>query len=367
MKRMSASLVVFGLVASALAVAQRTAPRREASAASGTQRGSTVSGTTARAVTAAQAFLAALTPELRARAQLTLRPEIRSIWSNLPTGVVMQVGAKERNGVKLGELNAAQQQAALALVAATLSPSGYEKALDIVTADELLEQTSAPTRAPASAVRFGRAEYYVAILGQPSATGLWMVQFGGHHLALNVTLAGSANVLTPSHVGTQPAVYTFEGRTVRPLGDELDKALALMNTLTMDQQKLATLNYRVADTVLAAGQDGKVIQPEGIRASGLTAAQQAMLLDLAGEWVGIMDDSQASLKMVEIKANMSGTWFAWSGPVTREGGAYFRLQGPTVVIEYAPQASRDANGLPNHIHTIYRDPTNDYGAKLAGR
>ena len=123
----------------------------------------------------------------------------------------------------------------------------------------------------------------------------------------------------------------------------------------------------MADTVLAAGQDGKVIQPEGLRASALTAPQQAQLLDLASEWIGMLGDSQAAARMADVKANMADTWFAWSGPVTKEGGAYFRIQGPTLVIEYAPQASRDANGLPNHIHTIYRDPTNDYGAKLVAR
>ncbi len=237
------------------------------------QRGAVADGVTARAVAAAQAFLSTLDAQQRARAQMTLTPAVRQVWSNLPTGIVMQVGATARNGVKLGELNAEQQRAMLALVAAVLSPAGYQKALDIVMADEALERTSAPTRPAGNAVRFGRAEYYAAVLGTPSTTTVWMLQFGGHHLALNVTLSGGSNVLTPSHVGTQPAVYSLEGRTIRPLGDELDKGLALMASLTPDQLKQATLGYRVADTVLAAGQDGKVIQPEGLRAAALTAAQ----------------------------------------------------------------------------------------------
>jgi hypothetical protein len=331
------------------------------------QRGAVPDGVTARAVAAAQAFLATLDNQQRARAEIGLTPAARQIWSNLPTGIAMQVGATRRNGVRLGELNAEQQRAMLALVAAVLSPTGYQKTLDIVMADEALEQTSAPARPAGNNVRFGRAEYYAAILGTPSTTSPWMLQFGGHHLALNVTLASGSTVLAPSHVGTQPAVYSLEGRTVRPLGDELDKALALMASLTAAQQKQATLAYRVADTVLAAGQDGKVIQPEGLRAAVLTAPQQAQLLDLVSEWVGMLGDSQAAARMADVKANMSDTWFAWSGPTTRQGGAYFRVQGPTLVIEYAPQASRDAIGLPDHIHTIYRDPTNDYGAKLVTR
>ncbi len=90
----------------------------------------------------------------------------------------------------------------------------------------------------------------------------------------------------------------------------------------------------------------------------MTPAQQTMLLDLAHEWVGILNDEAATPRMAEIKGNLAKTYFAWSGPVTNGSAAYFRIQGPTLVIEYAPQ--RDVT----HIHTIYRDPTNDYGVKL---
>jgi hypothetical protein len=115
----------------------------------------------------------------------------------------------------------------------------------------------------------------------------------------------------------------------------------------------------VKDLVLGPREDGKVIQPEGIPGSELNASQQAMLLDLANEWVGILNDEGAAAKREEIKANLPRTYFAWSG-VTKNGGvAYYRIQGPTVVIEYAPQ-----QGDVDHIHTIYRDPTNDYGARF---
>ena len=111
--------------------------------------------------------------------------------------------------------------------------------------------------------------------------------------------------------------------------------------------------------MLGAGQDGRTIQPEGIRASALSAAQQAMLWDIAREWIGIANDAFAEPRMTEIKSHLNDTFFAWSGPTTNGSAAYFRIQGPTLVIEYAPQNSVD------HIHTIYRDPTNDYGAKIA--
>ncbi len=186
-----------------------------------------------------------------------------------------------------------------------------------------------------------------------------MLQFGGHHLAINLTMAGSQASMAPSLPAAQPATYTFEGRTIRPLGKENDKAFALINALDNSQRGQAILGYTVSDLVLGPGQDGRTIQPEGIRASALTAAQQTMLLDLVQEWTGIMNDAFAEPRMAEIRTNLPQTYFAWSGPTTNGSAAYFRIQGPTLVIEYAPQRSVD------HIHTIYRDPTNDYGAKFA--
>src|SRR5262249_8868320 len=166
--------------------------------------------------------------------------------------------------------------------------------------------------------------------------------------------------MAPSLPAAQPATYTVEGRTVRPLGNENDKAFALINALNAGERGQAVLNYRVADLVLGPGQDGRTIQPEGIRVSTLSSALQTMLVDLVREWVGIANDAFSEPRMAAIRASLPQTYFAWSGPTTNGSAAYFRVQGPTVVIEYAPQ-----QGSVDHIHTIYRDPTNDYGAKLA--
>ena len=167
--------------------------------------------------------------------------------------------------------------------------------------------------------------------------------------------------MTPSLPAAQPATYTFEGRTVRPLGRENDKAFALINALDEKQRGEAILGYRVSDLVLGPGQDGRTIQPEGLKGSALTPSQQTMLLDIVREWAGIMADAYAEPRMQEIRGSINDTYFAWSGPTINSSAAYFRVQGPTLVIEYAPQGSVD------HIHTIYRDPTNDYGAKIAKR
>lgn len=316
---------------------------------------------TPRVVAAANGFLATLSDAERTRATFEFAGSQRTGWSNLPTGIF------QRNGLRLGDMTARQREAALALVAAALSRSGYQKVVDIMNADEALKNRGGGRTGGRQGgggggrggIQFGADEYYLALLGTPSATAPWLIQFGGHHLAINVTVVGPNNVLTPSLPATQPARYVLNGQTIRPLGNENDKGFALVNALDAAQQKQAILNYQVKDLVLGPGADGKVIQPEGILASALNASQQALLLDVVHEWVGILNDEAAAAKMAEIKANLPRTYFAWSGPTTNGAVAYYRIQGPTVVIEYAPQ-----QGDVEHIHTIYRDPTNDYGAKF---
>ena len=347
-----ACLGVFVAVA-ANAPAQRTAapPAQSTAAADATNR----------IVAAAQAVLGTLDEAGRIKVQFPFENPQKTKWSNLPSGIF------QREGIRLADLTPAQRGAVDTLLSTALSADGYRKVTEIMRADGVLGRGQAGGRAggpPGGGggrggnLRFAEDEYFLTFLGTPSATAPWMLQFGGHHLAINLTLGGSQASMAPSLPATQPATYTFEGRTIRPLGDENDKGFALINALNEDQRKQAILGSRVADLVLGPGQDGRTIQPEGIRALALSAAHQTMLLDLVREWVGIQTDAFTEPRMAEIRANLPDTYFAWSGPTEPGSVAYFRIQGPTLVIEYAPQKSVE------HIHTIYRDPTNDYGAKF---
>jgi hypothetical protein len=315
-----------------------------------------VAQSTARIVTAANTFIATLDAKQRQSLSFAFDDQEQRVrWSNLPVRMV------PRKGLSLGELNPAQRSAAVALLTSALSRRGYEKVQEIMDGDEVLKAGTNPM--------FGKDLYFISILGAPSEKTPWLLQFGGHHLALNLTIAGPNGILTPSLTAAQPALYTLNGKTVRPLGQENDKAYALLNALDDTQKKQAILTYRVADLVLGPGQDGKTIQPEGLKASAMNDRQRAMLLDLISEWAAIVHDTAAAARMSEIKAGLADTWFAWSGPTTappgRNGTAYYRIQGPNLVIEYAPQ---QMGGDPSmHIHTIYRDPTNDYGRKLTAK
>jgi Protein of unknown function (DUF3500) len=311
-----------------------------------------------RIVSAATTFISTLDAAQRQRLLFAFDDEQqRARWSNLPTSFV------PRAGLSLKELNAAQRSAAMALVSSTLSGKGFQKVQEIMEGDEANKNNERNNP------NFGKDLYYISILGKPSEKDTWMLQFGGHHLALNITIAGELGVLTPTLTGAQPSLYTYNGKTVRPLGQESDKAMALLNALDENQRKQAILGYSVADLVLGPGQDGKTIQPEGMKASAMNDRQRAMLLDLISEWAGIIHESAAESRMAELKADINETWFAWSGPTTVIPGnniaAYYRIQGPHLVIEYSPQRMGGDPSL--HVHTMYRDPTNDYGRKRAGK
>jgi len=307
---------------------------------------------TARIVSAAQDVAHLLDAAGQKKVQFPFESAQRTKWSNLPSPM------SQRDGVRLADLTIPQRAAVMKLLTVALSREGYQKALEIMHGDEVLKQSSGGRGGPS----FGEDQYWLAFVGTPSTTTPWILQFGGHHLAINLTLSGSETSMTPSLPAVQPATYTVEGRTVRPLGDENDKAFALINALDAKQKSQAILPSRVADLVLGPGQDGRTIQPEGIRAAALTPQQQIMLWDIVHEWTGIVTDAYAEPRMTEIKSHLNDTYFAWSGPTTNGSAAYFRIQGPTLVIEYAPQ-----QGSVEHIHTIYRDPTNDYGARIAKR
>jgi hypothetical protein len=343
---------------------------------------------TTKAIAAADKFLQSLDDTLRAKASLDYDSAAnRARWSNLP-GV-------PRNGVRMGELTKEQRAAAMDLVAAVTSKEGYQKILDIIAGDDLLAQgggkgpkggkgkddkgkddkgkddkgkddfkgkdaksKGGKGKGGKGGGGFGFDNFFLAVLGKPSTKDRWLVQFGGHHLALNITVIGKDFVLTPTLTCAQPGTFERDGKTVRPLGIEVDTASKLMGTLNDAQRAQAILKPGVSDLQLGPGRDGVDLKAVGLKGADMTEEQRALLVDLAGAWVTILHESSSKPRMDQIKADIKETYFAWSGPTAPGSAAYFRVQGPTVVIEFAPQ-----QGL-THIHTIVRELGNDYGKKL---
>jgi hypothetical protein len=332
---------------------------------------------TKRIVAAATAFLSILDEDQHSAVQRPFTPQAKataahfkggqrgdvvftgeeyshSMWSNFPVSDV------PRPGLRLGNLTAGQRKAAMALIRVLLSDSGYQKVTEIMGSDQALADSGVSYAA-------GRDAYTLAIFGTLSVESLWMVQFGGHHLAINVTIRGEHAVLAPVLTGCMPAIYLEAGNRVRALAAENDKAFALLATLDDDQRKQATIDHSVSELVLGPGHDGETIAFAGERAANFNPKQQHMLFELICEWAGILNDIHAAPRLVEIRDGLAETYFAWSGPAIREpdhnGASYFRIHGPKLFIEFSPQS---IGGDPTmHVHTIYRDPPNAYGRVLS--
>ena len=280
-------------------------------------------------------------------------------WSNFPPA------GFQRAGLMWGNLSAAQQDAWLKVMQATLSTEGYTRVLAEWSADDALYAQEG------TGGGFGKNNYFIALIGTPSQTSPWQWQWGGHHVTVNATIVGANLALTPSFIGAQPGEYKdANGTTVRPLGDIEDEAFAFVTALDATQRKAAILGATPVDLVLGPGQDGKTIQTEGLPGSQMNADQQAAFLKLIGHYTGLGNDTTAAARTAEVQSTLDQTSFAWYGPTTKGSAAYFRVTGPTIVIEFAPQGGGQpgsTSGATNaHIHGIYRDPTNDYGAKYTG-
>jgi hypothetical protein len=277
----------------------------------------------------------------------------QSIWTNFPVSDV------PRPGLRMGELIVAEREAIHELLKAVLSPMGYQKVLDIMAADQ--ELTDEGTNYAS-----GYDAYTVALFGEPTASSPWMLQFGGHHLGLNVTFVGDRAVCAPLHTGILPSKFIKNGKTIRGLGRENDKAFDLVATLTPDQLKVARIDHDVSDLVFGPGHPDAKTAPQGVLGSALSERQQTLMLSLASEWVGVLNEAHSAQRLDEIRQSLPDTRFAWSGPTTHEpdmnGESYFRLHSPTLLVEHAPQGNQ--GGYKLHVHTVMRDLDNDYAKRL---
>ena len=301
-------------------------------------------------VAAANAFLDTLTADERNAVLFDFSDTAqRQLWSNLPEGLF------QRDGLMWGNLDEDSQQAWLGVLQAILSDSGYEQVYGEWHADDALAGGG-------GGLTFGSDYYWVAVIGEPSETDAWQFQFGGHHITVNATIKGSDISLTPSFIGVQPAVYDSEGNEIRPLGTIEDDAYALVGSLDDTQTSTAVLGDTLIDLVLGPGQDGKTIENQGIAGADLTDEQKTLLLSLITHYGGLVNDEDAAARMAELTAELDDTYFAWYGPTdpSDTSGLYFRVTGPSIVIEYSGQQM--GGSATDHIHGIYRDPTNDYGA-----
>jgi hypothetical protein len=309
---------------------------------------------------AAEAFLAALAPAQRAQTVFAVDdPEWRK-WMNQHFYI--------RQGTSFKAMTEAQREAAFALLRAALSAHGLQQSRDIMRLNHTLGELNNNFDA------YGEWLYWLTVMGTPDDKEPWGWQLDGHHLIINYFVLGDQVVMTPTFMGSEPVTATagmYQGTTV--LQDEQHRGLALINALDAAQHQKAILQVSKTgnQNVGEAFKDNLVLNYAGIRATELTAQQQAQLLEVIGAYVRNLRDGHAQVKMDEVRQHLDETWFAWIGGTGPESVFYYRIHSPVILIEFDHQTpialGHLERGQPTreHIHTVIRTPNgNDYGKDL---
>ncbi len=298
---------------------------------------------------AAQSFLAALTAEQKEKATYTVQDDERLDWHFIP---------KPRKGLPIKEMTSAQRALAHALLATGLSQRGFVKAVTIMSLDQVLkdmEQGKGPTRDPEL--------YFFTVFGQPGAQGAWGWRVEGHHLSLNFTLSDEKVVsMTPSFFGSNPGeVREGPRKGLRVLGAEEELGRELVKSLTEEQRKLAVLRIEAPREIIT-GNARKVTvgAPEGVPAAKLNAAQSELLTKLVKEY---LFRHRADVAEQDLKKIQASGWeklhFAWAGDFERGQPHYYKVQGPTFLLEYD-----NTQNNANHVHSVWRDFEGDFGVDV---
>src|SRR6266571_2408285 len=356
----------FGLsLAAAALLAQQL---REAVAQGASQSPSTADTDAAwRVRDAATAFLASLDEATRKAVSFPLEADQRTSWSNLPVALVPRVG------VNIGALGVDSRRRLHDLLRASTSSQGYHKIAAIMRHDDILRaaeleylQHNPPRpRAGRNAIEsMGSANYWVAIFGEPVRGKAWAWLLTGHHLGATFTCADGRVTAAPLFLGAQPLedlTGPYAGFVV--LSHEAIRGLDVVNSLHPQQARVAVVSTEpfFSDVLTGVGRRNSLSRFEGLPASDFDAAQKKLLLALVDEYVRNADADAAERHLDAIqRAGLDQLHFSWRGPINDvRSPFYYRLHGPRLIIEFAVQE-------PNHVHTIMRDPQNDYGMDWLG-
>ncbi|MBI3696103.1 MAG: DUF3500 domain-containing protein [Acidobacteria bacterium] len=298
---------------------------------------------------AANHFLASLSAEQKAKATFEWSSDERLNWHFIP---------RERKGLPLKEMDSAQRALAQALLAAGLSQRGFMKASTITSLENILKEMEKD-----NAGRRDPEKYFFSIFGEPSESSTWGWRVEGHHLALNFSVVKGQTIgTTPAFFGANPAeVKQGPRKGLRVLAREEDLARELLLSLDAKQRGMAVIDPVAPKDILSFNKrKAEILENKGIPASKLTKKQADMLMAVLEEYAGAMPEDLANARMEGVKkAGLEKVVFAWAGGPDRGQGHYYRIQGPTFLVEY-DNTQNDAN----HIHSVWRDFDGDFGMDL---
>jgi hypothetical protein len=296
----------------------------------------------------ANRFLASLDANQRGKTTFPFDSDERLNWHFIP---------KERKGLPLREMTPYQKHLASALLAAGLSQTGYIKAVTIMSLEDVLkimEDDSGEHRNP--------EKYYFSVFGTPSDGGTWGYRVEGHHFSQNYTVVNGNVIDGPSFFGANPAeVRQGPRKGLRTLAGEDDLGIELIHALDEQQHKVAIVDPTAYKDILTAASRKAALQgqPSGLAASKMNANQFDALMALMEEYARNVPDELAEGRVTQINKAGKDIHFAWSGGINRGDPHYYRVQTASFLIELD-----DTQDDANHIHSVWRDFTGDFGSDL---
>lgn len=295
---------------------------------------------------AANNFLAMLSPEQKAKATFSMEDKERLNWHFIP---------RVRKGLPLREMDPGQRAMAEALLSAGLSHGGYAKVANIISLEPVLKEMEKDVKGTRDS-----AAYFFSIFGEPSQSNTWGWRFEGHHVALNYTVAkGQVIASSPAFFGANPAEIRDERRRgFRALAREEDLARELLHALDAKQKSIALVDPAAPKDILSSNKlKVDPIEPKGLQGSRLNRKQVEMLMGVIEEYTGNMPEDIGSARLEAVrKSGVDKIHFAWLGGSDRGQPHYYRIQGPTFLVEYD-----NTQNNSNHIHSVWRDFNGDFG------
>jgi hypothetical protein len=316
------------------------------------------------------ALLAQLSPEQKNKVCLPIDSRERQLWQN-------SIVRYENFGLRLDEASSNLQEAAMAVVRASLSTTGYAKARNLMKLNAFLGELVGAPRL------LGEWCYQLHVFGEPSATEPWGWQLSGHHLIITCFILGEQMTLTPTFMGAEPN-YVDEGKYagIVAFKDEELLGLQFARDLSAEQKRKAVFaDTTVADRLppgrhqgvdgMSLGgryRDNAIIPYEGISGAELGPQQRQALLDLTKCYLTTLPAGPFAARMEDVERHLLATHFCWAGGMGEQSAFYYRIQSPVVMIEFDHHKGVVLNNpQPEkfHVHTIVRTPNgNDYGADL---
>jgi len=312
---------------------------------------------------AATRFLGGLSPEQRRQASFAFESEERFRWHFIPTGEAPS--SWPRQGVPLKSMNAEQKKLARDLLKAGLSQRGYLTATAIMDLETVLAalEASQGIKMPPGRLARDPELYFFSVFGEPSTRHTWGWRVEGHHVSLHFSIVnGTSAASSPSFFGSNPAeVREGPKAGLRILGAQEDTARVLLTSLDESQRRKAVIeNAAPGDIVTFNAVAASPLSPVGIEAGALTPSQRDLLMAVINVYTGAMAEDLAADRLEKLKrAGIEKITFAWAGEMERGKKHYYRVQGPTFLIEY-DNTQNDAN----HIHSVWRDFKGDFGLDL---